>query len=157
VSAFGKKSAELAARIGDGFVSTKPDKELLATYDDAGGRGRPKLAQVKVCWARSEEEAADIAFERWPTSGISGQLSQDLPTPAHFEQAVSSLRKEDVVKSFALGPDPQRHVDAIQQYVDAGYDEVYVTQCGTDQQGFLDFYEREVLPAYSKGRQRRSA
>jgi G6PDH family F420-dependent oxidoreductase len=157
MSAFGSKSAELAGRIADGLVSTKPDADLLATYDDAGGHGRPKLAQVKVCWAPTAGEAADIAFERWPTSGLSGQLSQDLPTPAHFEQAVSTLHKEDVVESFALGPDPQRHLDAIQQYVDAGYDEIYITQCGPEQRGFIDFYEREVLPEYSKGSRRRSA
>jgi len=30
--------------------------------------------------------------------------------------------------------------------VDAGYDEVYVSQIGPDQQGMLDFYAREVLP-----------
>jgi G6PDH family F420-dependent oxidoreductase len=139
------------------LVSTKLDADLLATYEQAGGARRPKLAQVKVCWAESVDDAADTAFERWPTSGLSGQLSQDLPTPAHFEQAVSTLHKEDVVESFALGPDPQRHIDAIQQYVDAGYDEVYVTQCGPDQRGFLDFYEREVLPQYSQSQGRRSA
>jgi G6PDH family F420-dependent oxidoreductase len=152
VSAFGTKAAELAARIGDGLVSTKPDRELLDTFDAAGGRGRPKLAQVKVCWAESEDKAADLAFKKWPTSGLSGQLSQDLPTPQHFEQAVSSLRKEDVVESLALGPDAQAHVDAIRPYVEAGYDEIYVTQCGPDQQGFIEFYEREVLPQFSEAR-----
>ena len=38
---------------------------------------------------------------------------------------------------------------AIQEYVDAGYDHVYVHQIGPDQEGFLKFYEREVLPAFS--------
>ena len=41
-----------------------------------------------------------------------------------------------------------RHIDAIREYLDAGYDEVYVTQVATNQEGFLRFYEREVLPEF---------
>jgi len=37
-------------------------------------------------------------------------------------------------------------VGAIREYLDAGFDEVYVSQIGEDQAGFLDFYRREVLP-----------
>jgi G6PDH family F420-dependent oxidoreductase len=149
VSAFGSKSVELAARIGDGMVSTAPDRDLLDKFDAAGGRGKPKLAQIKVCWAPTEREAADLAFERWPTSGLKGELSQELATPAHFEQAVSVLYKDDVVSAFPLGPDPQRHTDAIAQYVEAGYDEIYITQIGPNQTEFLRFYEREILPFFA--------
>jgi G6PDH family F420-dependent oxidoreductase len=147
VSAFGSKSVEVAARIGDGFVSPKPDAEALDAYTKAGGRGR-KLAQVKVCWDDDEERARDLVFERWPTSGLQGELSQVLPTPQHFEQAVSVLKRDDVVEDVPCGPDASQHIDAIRTYVDAGYDEVYVTQVGTNQEGFLRFYEREVLPEF---------
>jgi hypothetical protein len=34
----------------------------------------------------------------------------------------------------------------IRKYLDAGFDEVYVSQVGPDQQGFLDFFQREVRP-----------
>jgi G6PDH family F420-dependent oxidoreductase len=149
VSAFGPDSVSLAARCGDGLVSMKLDRELLDSYAHAGGTG-PKLAQVKVAWAESVEAAQEIAFERWPTAGLRGELSQELATPSHFEQAVSVLRQEDVVKKFACGPDPEAHVRAIRQYEALGYDELYVTQAGDDQLGFLRFYEREVLPLFAQ-------
>jgi len=41
-------------------------------------------------------------------------------------------------------------IEAIREYVEAGYDHVYVHQAGPDQDGFFDFYEREVLPALRK-------
>jgi G6PDH family F420-dependent oxidoreductase len=146
VSGFGPKSIEVAARLGDGLVGTSPDKDLLQQFDDASGRDKPKLAQLKVCWAPTRDEAADLAFERWPTSGLSGELSQELPTPAHFEQATSVLRKEDVVADFPLGPDPEPYLEAIRKYADAGYDEIYVTQIGPRQDEFLEFCAREILP-----------
>ena len=148
VSAFGEQAAEVAARIGDGLVCTMPVDDIIRAFRAQGGSG-PTLAQVKVAWADSVGKAEDLAFERWPTSGLEGELSQELPTPKHFEQATSVLHKDDIVRSFPCGPDPERHIEAIQKYVDAGYDEIYVTQVGPDQEGFLRFYEREVLPEFA--------
>lgn len=54
--------------------------------------------------------------------------------------------EEEVAKSIVCGPDPERHLAAIREYVDAGYDHVYLHQVGPDQDGFFDFYERSVLP-----------
>jgi hypothetical protein len=31
--------------------------------------------------------------------------------------------------------------------VDAGFDEVYVSQIGAEQDAFFDFYQRQVLPS----------
>jgi hypothetical protein len=44
------------------------------------------------------------------------------------------------------GPDPQRHLESIGKFLDAGYDHVYVHQVGPDQEGFFDFCRSEVLP-----------
>ncbi len=146
VSAFGQQSARLAARIGDGLVSTKPGSQIIEWFRDAGGHG-PKLGQLKVAWAATQQDGEDLVFERWPTSGLRGELSQELRTPKHFEQATAPLHKEDVVRSTPCGPDPEPHIRAIEQYAEAGYDELYVTQVGPDQEGFLRFYAREVLPS----------
>jgi hypothetical protein len=42
----------------------------------------------------------------------------------------------------------QRHRAAIQEFIDAGYENVYVHQVGDDQEGFFGFYEREILPHF---------
>ena len=44
------------------------------------------------------------------------------------------------------GPDPERHIAAIRRAADAGFEHVSVHQIGPDQEGFLGFYAREVLP-----------
>ena len=44
------------------------------------------------------------------------------------------------------GPDPERHVAAIRKYLDAGFDQVYVNQIGPEQEGFFDFYVKELKP-----------
>ena len=56
------------------------------------------------------------------------------------------MTPEAVKKEIVCGPDPQRHLDGIGEFVTAGFDHVYVHQVGPDQEGFMRFYEREILP-----------
>lgn len=148
VSGFGPKSLSLAARIGDGFVTTSPEADAIKSYRDQGGRG-PTVATLKVCWGRDESAAQKLAFELWKTTSVPGELNQELPTPAHFEQAAQNVTEEMVASKVTCGPDPERHVQALTQYLEAGFDEVYTTQIGEDQQGYLDFFAREVRPKLS--------
>lgn len=145
VSAFGPKATELAARVGDGFITTSPDAENLARYRELGGRG-PSQAGVKVCWGPDEQAARKTAFELWRSSSVPGQLSQDLPMPSHFEQAAELVTEELVADKIACGPDPERHVAAIRPYLDAGFDEVHLSQIGEGQEGFFEFFRSEVEP-----------
>ena len=145
ISAFGPKALGLAARIGDGFVSMAPDAENVQRYRAEGGTG-PTMAGMKVCWATDEAAARRTAHRLWAQAGIPGELSQELRTPAHFEQASSLVTEDQVVESIVCGPDPERHVAAIEQYFEAGFDEVYVCQVGDDQDGFFDFYRSELRP-----------
>jgi G6PDH family F420-dependent oxidoreductase len=146
VSGFGSKAISLAARIGDGFVNTGPSAEALQQYRDAGGTGIAQTG-VKVCWAPDEQQARRTAHRLWPNEALPGELAQVLPAPAHFEQATELVTEDMVAEAVPCGPDPERHVAHLRECIEAGYDEVYVQQIGDDQQGFLDFYAREVLPA----------
>jgi coenzyme F420-dependent glucose-6-phosphate dehydrogenase len=87
-----------------------------------------------------------MACKVWPVAALPGTLHSDLPTPAHFEDAASLVRKEDLKSSFVLGPDPKKHLEKIQEMLDAGFEQVYIHQVGPDQEGFFNFYQREVLP-----------
>lgn len=146
VAAAGPKAAELAGRVGDGLINTAPDAEVVKTFEN--GKRRPKYGQMSVCCAKSEKEARRIAHEVWPIAGLGGELNQELPLPAHFEQAAKTVREEDVAEHVVCGNNAQKHLDMIQKYVDAGYDHVYIHQIGSDQETFFKFYEQEILPQF---------
>jgi len=149
VSGFGPDAARLAGRIGDGYWGNAPDRELLSAFESAGGSG-PRYAQLNVCWAPTVEEARRTVFETWPNTAVPGQLSQDLPTWTHFEQATKIVTEDDATKSVACGPDLVTDVlDSVKQYVDAGYDHLYFHQIGDEQEGFFRYWESELRPALS--------
>jgi len=145
VAAAGPMAAELAGRIGDGLISTAPVSEIVDSYRRNGGDG-PRYGMIHVCYASDEREAVKTAHRQWVNGAIGGELGQELPLPAHFEQAAKTVRPEDVAESVVCGPDPERHRAEIRKYADAGFDHVYVHQVGPDQEGFFRFYADEVLP-----------
>ncbi|NRQ39935.1 LLM class F420-dependent oxidoreductase [Nonomuraea sp. NN258] len=146
VSGFGPKSTAMAARCGDGYLTSMTDPDLLKKFRESGGAGKPLMGGLKACWAADEAQGVRTAHRLWKNEQLPGQAGQLLPLPAHFEQ-VSQLVTEDMVgRAVPCGPDPERHVSAIKPLVDAGFDEVYVNQIGPEPDGFFDFYRREVLP-----------
>jgi hypothetical protein len=42
----------------------------------------------------------------------------------------------------------------VQTAIEAGYDEVYMQQIGSEQEGFLRFYEKGILPRVPRGGRR---
>jgi G6PDH family F420-dependent oxidoreductase len=148
VAVAGPQSVELAAEFGDGIVGTAPIAESVEQFRSEGGQGKPTYGQLHVCWAGEEAEARETAHRVWPNAAITGGYMLEMTTPARFEEAAENVREEDVAEAVVCGPDPERHRAAIQEYLDAGYDHVYVHQVGDDQEGFFDFYEREILPRF---------
>jgi G6PDH family F420-dependent oxidoreductase len=96
VSAFGPKAIEVAARIGDGYVGTAPAPDLLNDFIEKAGEDKPRLGEMKVCWNEDESEARRMVHRLWPNMGLPGELSQELATPKHFEQAASIITEEMV-------------------------------------------------------------
>ena len=146
VSGFGARSIDLAARIGDGFVSTRPDADAIRKFRSGGGQGKPTQAGAKACYARTEDEALSIAYELWPTSGLPGELAQVLPTPHHFEQAAELVTPDMLRGQITCGPDPDTHLKMINTYAEAGFDELYVANIGPHHEGFFELYAERILP-----------
>ncbi|HEU4919049.1 MAG TPA: TIGR03557 family F420-dependent LLM class oxidoreductase [Candidatus Limnocylindrales bacterium] len=147
VAASGPRAAELAGRIGDGFISTAPKSELVDAFvKGRRGKARPRYGQLTVCWGEDEKRARKTAHEFWPTAAIPGEAGQELPNPAHFEQLAEIVTEDMVAEKVICGPDVDRYVAAIDEFVEAGFDHVYLHQVGPDQKGFIEAFAKDVLP-----------
>ena len=145
VAGSGERMATTAGRIGDGFIGTGPDPEIVRAYTDAGGNG-PRIGQVTVSWARSKAAARRVAHAWWPTVAIHGEATQELPRPANFQALAEGVTEDQVADLVPCGPDPAPILEQVRAYQAAGYDHVYLHQVGPDQLGFLEFAARELLP-----------
>jgi hypothetical protein len=70
---------------------------------------------------------------------------------SRFEAAVELVTEGDVADTVVCGPDPDRHLEAIRRFEAVGFDHVYVHQVGPDQDGFMRFYQTEIIPQVTGG------
>lgn len=150
VAASGPQTARAAGRIGDALISVAPSEGVLDAFEETHDGDAPRYGQATVCWAETEADARRTVHEWWPNGGLPGAMGQELATPRHFEQAVQLVDEDRAARHTPCGPDADRHIEAIERFVDAGYDRVYLHQVGPDQAGFFEFYENEVLPSFSQ-------
>jgi G6PDH family F420-dependent oxidoreductase len=146
VAASGKQTAQLAGELADGLLGLTPDPDVVEAFAVAGGEGRPRLAQLHVCWAESERDARATAHKYWPIAALPARILTELALPQDFAAAARLVDEDAVAERIPCGPDPAVHAAAVQRLVGAGYTTVYVHQVGPDQAGFIDYCKRTLLP-----------
>lgn len=138
----GPASVALATNKAEGIMATEPNAELVQGF---GKRGH-NYGEVAIAYAASEEEGRKLAHERFRFSGLGWAVNSELPSVEGFEAATQFVRPEDLAEAIPAGPDPEKHAAAIRKFVEAGFDHVSIVGIGPDQQGFIDFFEKELRP-----------
>jgi G6PDH family F420-dependent oxidoreductase len=144
VAAGGPQAAEIAAEYGDGLFATEPRIDLVGRYHEAGGDG-PRYAEVTLAWAPDEEHAVAEALEKNRSAVTGWKVMSELPNPVNFDAASRMVREEDIRRMVTVGPDPAMHADAVARYAHAGFDHIALMNVGPDPDGFLDFFESDLV------------
>ncbi|MGW7062142.1 LLM class F420-dependent oxidoreductase [Streptomyces sp. NPDC054904] len=148
IAVSGKRSCELAGRYADLAIAIDPERELLESFDRAGGVGKPRVGQLAVCHDTDRDAAVRRAHEQFRWSAGGWQVNAELPGPCAFDQATRYVRPEDIAKSIPCGDDPAVFVDAVRPFVEAGFTEIALVQVGgSHQHSFIDWAETTLLPA----------
>jgi coenzyme F420-dependent glucose-6-phosphate dehydrogenase len=149
VAAANEGAAALAGRTGGGLVSTDPNPETVQQYRDAGGNG-PCYGQVRICWAETAAQAQATVHRLWRHTGVGGTINTELPRPSDFDAVAESVSEETAAEGVPCGPDPQPVLALVREWEDAGFDRIALHQVGPDQEGFFDFWERELAPSLTQ-------
>jgi G6PDH family F420-dependent oxidoreductase len=144
VAVSGEQSIELAVEHSTDMVAVDPDADLVERYMKTGGKGH-RIGQVAMSYDKDEGKAREFAMRF--KFGVSGwKVMAELPSPVNFDAATENVTFDEVSDGVATGPDPQVHIEAIKEFVDAGFDEVCVVQVGDDKEGFMQFWADEMAP-----------
>jgi coenzyme F420-dependent glucose-6-phosphate dehydrogenase len=160
VATAGPLNAKRTGRLADGMITVgAADAKLQELWDnfELGAReaGKdpttaPKLLQLHVSWARTDEEATQNALVEWPNGGMAFP-KQDIRNPEDFAAMAKLVRPEHFVNRMLISADLERHVQNVQHYLDLGFDEIYLHNVGRDQAEFIEVWGREVLPKLRLG------
>lgn len=131
----------------DGLITTGPDKEVFEAFAHAGGEGKPRVGQFAVCWDTTEAKARQTAHRYWRTTELGWDAKSSIPTPDIFADVTKCVSEDEVARSVICGPSPAPILERVQEYLDAGFNRIYLHQVGTRQEEFLEFMQGELLPA----------
>jgi G6PDH family F420-dependent oxidoreductase len=148
VAASGPASADMASEFGDALVAVEPDAGLVERFRTGRSADRPRYGQLAICYGADEQQCRKTALDQWRWSALGWPVMAELPGPSSFEAASQFIREEDIAEKVPCGPDLDRHVAAVREFLDAGFSHVALVQVGADRQTeFLRWAQADLLPA----------
>jgi len=159
IATAGPITARRTGQLADGIITpgATPDKVagLLARFaEGAREAGKdpdamPKILQLHLSWAETDELALKNAMTEWP-NGAMKFPKQDIRSPFDFEQMAKLVRPEDFEGRMVISGDPDVHRAEIQKFLDLGIDRVYLHNVGRNQTQWIETFARDVLPALTR-------
>lgn len=156
VATSGPINSERTGRMADGIITVGAADEKIRTLLERFEKGAreagkdptkmPRIIQLHVSWAESQDAAEEQAVREWPNGGMAFPKA-DIRSPEDFEQMAKLVRREHFINRVFMSPDLGAHAAHIQHFIDLGFDEVDVHNVGRNQEAFIRAYAREVLPA----------
>jgi coenzyme F420-dependent glucose-6-phosphate dehydrogenase len=155
VATAGPVTAKRAGKTVDGLITVEaPLEKIAGLFEkfDEGARevGKdpsrmPKVLQLHLSWAQTDEQAMANAMLEWPNGGMRFPKS-DIRSPFELEQLAKLVRPEDFEGRMLVTADPDAHRAHIQKFVDLGFDRIYLHNVGRNQREWIDVFARDVLP-----------
>ncbi|HJX67617.1 MAG TPA: TIGR03557 family F420-dependent LLM class oxidoreductase [Candidatus Limnocylindrales bacterium] len=155
IATAGPVTAKRTGALADGLITVgAPEGKIEMIFDkfEEGAReaGKdpapmPKILQLHVSWAESDEQAVRNAMEEWPNGGMKFPKA-DIRSPGDFEQMAKLVRPEDFAGRMEMSADLEVHRKQIQKFLDIGFDQIYLHNVGRNQAEWIDAFGREVLP-----------
>jgi coenzyme F420-dependent glucose-6-phosphate dehydrogenase len=144
-------TAEPAGAWADGLLTVNGPpgqvRKVIEAFRRGGGEGKPLLMQVGLNWSRTEQDALEGAYDQWRYNVLGGEVNWELRSPQDFETAARFVRPEDMRQSLLISADLDRHAAWLREYIELGFDELYLHQVGVNQSEFIEAFGRVVLPA----------
>lgn len=155
VATAGPITAKKTGALCDGIITVGAPLEkiggIFAKFEE-GARSvgkepdtMPRIMQLHMSWAQTDEEALANAVTEWPNGGMKFP-KQDIKSPFDFEQIAKLVRPEDFEGRMLISSDPDRHRAEIQRYLDVGIDRLYLHNVGRNQEEWIKVFGQSVLP-----------
>ena len=159
IATAGPLNAKPTGRLAEGIITpgaapAKIEMVLGKFAEGAREAGKdpetmPKILQLHLSWAETDEQALANAVTEWPNGGMKFDKG-DIRSPYHFEQMAKLVRPEDFDGRMVISADPDKHRAEIQRYLDLGFDRIYLHNVGRNQTEWIEAFGREVLPKLSR-------
>lgn len=144
---------ETAAWMGgwaDGMITIhKPFKEMKETVDafrQNGGEGKPVYLKVQLSYDKTDEKAAEGAYDQWRTNIFHSSVLGDMRKVEQFDALGEMVRPDELKDMVRISSNIQQHIDWIKQDMEIGFEKIILHNVNRQQEIFLRDFGEKVLP-----------
>jgi len=149
-AAISTETAEWVGGWADGLITTpKPKKELekvVKAFYRGGGEGRHMYLKVQLSYDVTEEEALNGAWEQWKTNAFKNSVQTELKVPEQFDDASELVTPQDIRQKVHISADIEDHIKQLKEYVDLGFEHIYLHNVNRNQNKFIEDFGEHVIP-----------
>jgi G6PDH family F420-dependent oxidoreductase len=155
VATAGPITAKKTGALCDGIITVGAADEKIETVFEKFEEGAreagkdpktmPRILQLHLSWAPTDEEALKNAMVEWPNGGMKFP-KQDIRSPLDLAQMAKLVRAEDFQGRMLISADPEKHRAEIQKYLDMGFGQIYLHNVGRNQTEWIEVFGKQVLP-----------
>lgn len=144
------KAASLANTWLTVWASREKLQKLMGKFRESSGSVR-KIArlQVHVSWDVTTEKALNAAMQEWPNGGLNFPKG-DIRFPEVLAEMAKTVRPENFDNRVIITSSPAGILAMLQESAALGFDEVYIHNCGRNQNEFLRMCSEELIPAWKR-------
>ncbi|GGM62465.1 glucose-6-phosphate dehydrogenase (coenzyme-F420) [Microbacterium saperdae] len=157
IAAGGPVVARYAGREADGLICTSgkgmslyTERLLPALDEGADAADRPaasvdRMIEIKLSYETDPVRARENT-RFWAPLSLSAEQKHTISDPVEMERAADALPIDQITARWIVGDDPERIVDQVRPYVDAGFTHLVFHAPGAEQRRFLTLFERDLAP-----------
>jgi len=155
-AANGPKAMRLAGKHGDGLITDPETWRQHKGEWEAGAREAGKVAAsmpvlIEQFVAVGDKSVAEQAAELWRFLPKAFKGYHAIRDPAEIQRrAEAEVPIDKLIAEWAVGTDPERHIEAIGKLFDSGATIVNIHAGQADQKRAIEFYGQHVLPHFAK-------
>jgi coenzyme F420-dependent glucose-6-phosphate dehydrogenase len=140
-AALSEATSKWAGTWADGLLTTTDSKEVtgnkVKAFRSNGGEGKPVYLQYSFSYAKTKEEAIDIAWHQWRSNMVGMDELASLYKTEHYDAAGEKVEKKEIEEKIHIITDPEELWENINVYEDLNIDRISLHNINTDHDDFI--------------------
>lgn len=162
VAGSGSTAARMAGDLGDGLftVPSGPPSQIESELFPAVRSGVERSERNDsfedvdttinlLCSYADTETAAMASIEPWKLFLAPDVTDSNIGDPREIQRRAATVDRDELASAYPITTDAGDIIEAIEPYVDAGFDRVVLQSVSPDQEQFCTVFEREIRPSFA--------
>jgi alkanesulfonate monooxygenase SsuD/methylene tetrahydromethanopterin reductase-like flavin-dependent oxidoreductase (luciferase family) len=159
MAASGREAIQIAGRFTDGLITTSKPNNSHDTFDifnkaaiEVGKNPDilEKIAKPKISYSEDYDKAFK-SCEFWRSSQIDNAFDRDINDPRILEKiAREEVSDDELRKSILIVTSIEELIKPIEEYLKAGFTQIYTHSTSPNEIEFLKIFANKVLPYFEE-------